>query len=309
MWARPARIPLVTMLPHILLLVAVVIWGWTFVATKILVAEIGPVELLALRLAIGIPVLGAVLFARRIPLRLDREDLRSVLLGGALITTHFLVQITGLQTTTATNTAWIITVTPLVLAVLSVVLLGEHVGRNAVMGIAVATLGILLLVSRGRLADLGWIRSTGDWLALASAFTWAFYTVATRQLVARRDPLLVTFTILSVAALLVLPLFAAVGDMESVGAISPRALVALLYLAIPGLALGHWFWQEGVAKLGGTRSGFYLYLEPLSTVALAVPLLGEPFGPVAALGGALVLTGVFVGQRESRASALSLEAS
>jgi drug/metabolite transporter (DMT)-like permease len=291
------------MLPHILLLLAVVIWGWTFVATKIVVGEIGPVELLSLRLVIGVPFLGALLVARRVPLHLERDDLRPVLLGGALITTHFLVQITGLQTTTATNTAWIITVTPLVLALLSVLLLRERVGRGGIAGIAIASVGILLLVSRGRLADLDWLRSTGDWLALASAFTWAFYTVATRALVGRRDPLLVTFAILSVAAVMVLPLFAVVGDVGAVRALSPRALWALLYLAIPGLALGHWFWQEGVAELGGTRSGFYLYLEPLSTVALAVPLLGEPFGPVAALGGALVLTGVFVGQRQSRPTA------
>jgi drug/metabolite transporter (DMT)-like permease len=292
-------------LPHILLLLAVIIWGWTFVATKVLVAEVGPVELLGLRLAIGIPFLGMVLAVRRTSLRLQREDLRPAVLGGALITTHFMVQITGLGITTATNTAWIITVTPLVLAVLSVLLLGERISKNAVVGIAIATAGILLLVSRGRLADLSWLRSTGDWLALASAFTWAFYTVATRDLVRRRDPLVVTFVIFCVAAVLVLPLFVTTGDMSAVRALSPRAIGALLYLGIPGLALGHWFWQVGVARLGGTRSGLYLYLEPLSTVALAVPLLGEPFGLFGALGGALVLAGVFIGQREDRAVSLA----
>ncbi len=93
-------------------------------------------------------------------------------------------------------------------------------------------------------------------------------------------------------------LFGAMADLASVRALSPRAVVALLYLTIPGLALGQWFWQERVARLGATRAGLYLYIEPLATVALAVPLLGEPFGPFIALGGALVLTGVFVGQGE-----------
>ena len=72
------------------------------------------------------------------------------------------------------------------------------------------------------------------------------------------------------------------------------AIAALLYLAIPGLAIGQWFWQEGVASLGATRAGLYLYLEPLATLALAVPLLGEPCGPLIALGGGLVLAGVYV---------------
>ena len=95
-------------------------------------------------------------------------------------------------------------------------------------------------------------------------------------------------------------LFTRFGDLSRIRSLSPRGIVALLYLAIPGLALGQWFWQEGVAKLGATRAGLYLYLEPLATLMLALPLLNEPFGPSVALGGGLVLAGVYVGQRETR---------
>lgn len=287
-------------LARLLLLAAVILWGWTFVATKVLLAELGPIEILTLRLALGLPFLGAILALRRIPLHFDRADARPLLVGGGLFTAHFLVQITGMLTTTATNTGWLIAVTPLALAVLSYLFLGERLGRRGVAGIAVATLGIALLVSRGRLAELGWLRSTGDWLVLASAHTWALYTVVTRGVVRRRHPLAVTFVILLVAAALSAALFVLAGDLSSVRSLSPRGLVALLYLGIPGLALGQWFWLEGVAKLGAARSGLYLYLEPLAALALAVPLLGEPFGPFIALGGLLVLAGVYVGQGRGR---------
>jgi drug/metabolite transporter (DMT)-like permease len=50
--------------------------------------------------------------------------------------------------------------------------------------------------------------------------------------------------------------------------------------------------------LGASHAGLYLYLEPLATLALAVPLLGEPLGPFVVLGGGLVLAGVYVGQRD-----------
>jgi len=174
------------MLPRVLLLSAVVIWGWTFVATKILVTELGPVEIFASRLAIGLPFLGAVLLVRRVPLRFARADVGALLLGGAIFTLHFLVQIEGQVTATATNAAWIISVSPLALAVLSFLFLRERIGWRGVAGIVVATTGILLLVSRGRLSDLGWLQNTGDWLVLASAHTWALYTVVTRNLVRRR---------------------------------------------------------------------------------------------------------------------------
>ena len=289
-------------LPRVLLLAAVVIWGWTFVATKVVLAEIGPVEILALRLAIGLPFLGVLLLVRRVPLRFARGDLPALLLGGGVFTLHFLVQISGLRTTTATNTGWIIAVSPLALAVLAALFLGERLGRRGVAGIGVASFGILLLVSRGDLADLGWLRSRGDWLVLASAHTWALYTVATRDLARRRHPLAVTFAVVAIAtvvtaAVVLVRAVAAPGDLARVLALSPRGIAAILYLAIPGLALGQWFWQEGVARLGASRAGLYLYLEPLATLALAVPFLGEPFGPFIAVGGGLVLAGVYLGQR------------
>jgi drug/metabolite transporter (DMT)-like permease len=276
------------------------IWGWTFVATKILVAELGPVEIYAMRLAIGLPFLTAILLVRRARLGFTRRDARPLFAGGVILTIHMLIQITGLMTTTATNTGWIISVSPLALAVLSYVFLRERIRRGAVAGIAVATIGILLLVSRGRLTGLEWLRSTGDWLALTSAFTWATYTVVTRDLVRRRDPLAVTFGVLLIAGACAAVLALAFGDFANLRTLSPRAIAALLYLAIPGLVIGQWFWQAGVRGLGATRAGIYLYLEPLSTLALAVPLLGEPFGPIVAIGGGLVLLGVYLGQRNQR---------
>lgn len=270
-------------------------------ATKILVAEIGPIDIFALRLAIGLPVLAVLLVARRQRLQFSRADALPLGLAGAIFTIHFLIQATALTSTTATNSGWIIAVSPLALAVLSFAFLGERLAPRALAGIAVATTGILLLVSRGRLTDLEWLQSTGDWLILASAFTWAAYTVVTRDLARRRDPLAVTFAILLVTATLTGLLFAVSGDPERMRALSPQGVAAAFYLGIPALALGNWFWQQGVANVGAARAGIYLYVEPLATLTLAVPLLGEPFGPIAALGGALVLTGVAMGQRDRRA--------
>jgi drug/metabolite transporter (DMT)-like permease len=237
------------------------------------------------------------MLVNRVPFRVQRRDLAPLAAGGIILTAHFLIQIAGLTMTTATNTAWIITVTPLALAVLSFVFLRERLGRGGMAGIAVATAGIFLLVSRGRLTDLEWLRSTGDWLALASAFTWASYTVVTRDLVRRTDPLVVSFGVFLIAAAVIVIPFTVTTDFAAVGALTPSAIASLLFLAIGGLVIGNWCWQIGVARLGATRAGLYLYLEPLSTLALAIPLLGETFGLAAAAGAGLVLVGVYLGQR------------
>lgn len=233
----------------------------------------------------------------RVPFRVARGDWKPLTAGGAILTAHFLIQIAGLTMTSATNTAWIITVTPLALAVLSFVFLGERLGRAGVAGIGIATAGIFLLVSRGRLTDIQWLRSSGDWLALTSAFTWAAFTVVTRDLARRTNPLVVSFGVFLIAALFIVVPFTVTTDVAAVRALSLPAIASLLFLAIGGLVIGQWCWQIGVAKLGATRAGLYLYLEPLSTLALAIPLLGESFGAAAAAGAGLVLLGVFLGQR------------
>ena len=58
---------------RLLLLSAVVLWGWTFVATKVLVTELGPIEIFALRLALGLPFLGGILLLRRVRVRFERS--------------------------------------------------------------------------------------------------------------------------------------------------------------------------------------------------------------------------------------------
>lgn len=287
------------MLTRSLLLFTVVVWGWTFVATKICLEFMTPVELLALRLLVGVPALGGVMFFQRQRLEFSARDRSRLLLGSVVITVHFLVQITGLKYTSATNTGWIIAVTPLVIVLLSFLFLGEQIGRNQVAGILVATIGILLLVSKGNFSSLGWLGSLGDWLVLASAHTWALYTVVTRDLSRIRNPLAVTLAMLLPAMVVTAVYVVTTSDVSPLVHLPLRPVLALIFLGIFGTALGQWFWQVGVAKIGAAQSGTFLYIEPFATTVLAVPLLHEPFGILTALGGLLVLAGVFWAQQQT----------
>ncbi len=289
------------MLPVLQLLFAVVIWGWSFVATKICLSYLSPADLLGLRMLIALPILAAILQIKQVKWDLDAITIKRMAIGSLIITAHFLIQITGIKYTSATNTGWIISVTPLVTVVLSYFILREKISSLQIIGIVVATTGILLLVSNGRLGSLDWLASVGDWLVLASAHTWAIYTVATRDLARSRSPLLVTFGVLLPTCILMLGYMLLKSDWNSFLHLPADAVIALLILSVLATALAHWFWQEGVAKLGAARSGIFLYLEPIATTTVAVPLLHEHFGIMTALGGTLVLLGVFVAQRRTAA--------
>ena len=281
-----------------MLLLCVILWGWSFVATKIAVEYVNPFELLAIRYIFGVPILFVILFAKKIKLQFEKRDKIAILLGSAILTIHFLIQITGLKYTSATNTGWIISITPLVLAFLAFFILKEKIGKYQIAGIVIATIGIVLLVSKGNLSNFNWLKSTGDWLVLGSAHTWAFYAVATRYVSQRQNPLAVTVGVLAPSALLILLYVSFTSDWTKFLHLPLEPILALIFLGVFALGLAHWFWQVGMAKLGAARAGIFLYLEPLATTALAVPYLHEEFVLFSALGGLLVLTGVFVAEKK-----------
>jgi drug/metabolite transporter (DMT)-like permease len=282
---------------RLLLLGCVCVWGWTFVATRICLEWLRPIDVVALRFLIGLPILLAIVQLERIPLGITRREGLRVGVGAGILTVHFLMQAVALRATSATHTGWIIAVSPLVIALASFLFLREPIGRKEVVGIVLATLGVLLLVSGGRLGRLEWLRNWGDGLALLSTLTWAIYTIATRDLSRARHPLAVTLWVFAPLTL-ICTLVMALTSRPSLGRLlaTPRPLVALLFLGILGTA-AQWGWQEGVARLGAARAGLFLYLEPLATTALAVPLLGESYGAAAAVGGLMILGGVWWAQR------------
>jgi drug/metabolite transporter (DMT)-like permease len=282
---------------RLLLLFCVLIWGWTFVATKVCLSYLDPFELVGLRFAIGLPLLFAVIRFRNISIEFTQREYRSLAIGAIIIAVHFLMQAIALIHTSATNTGWIIAVTPLALAALSYLILKEKIGSDAVVGIVVATAGIILLISKGEFSHLGWLSSAGDWLILASAHTWALYTIATRNISRSRNPLTVTLLVFMPVTVLCLLYLVFFKDVRHLFELPMEPLIALLFLGVLG-TLTQWFWQIGVAKIGAAKAGIFLYLEPIATTALAIPLLNESFTLFTAVGGAMVMVGVWWAQRK-----------
>jgi len=282
----------------ILLLFAVLFWGWSFVATKIVLGYLSVGEIIALRLVIAVPLLAAIASVRRVwPRRRHAGDTRTVFAAAMILLLHWSVQFAGIRMTTATNSGWMVGAAPISIILFASLFLHERITRLQVAGMAIASAGILLLVSRGNFSSLDWLSNTGDWLVLSSIFIWGSYTAVTRDISRRHDPLAVITVILATCGVAAIVYLLAAADPQAIPSLPSEAIVALLFLGIASTALAFWFWQEGVARLGASRSGYFLYGIPLATTALAVPYLGDPFGGPAALGGALIVGGVFLAER------------
>jgi len=276
-------------------LFAVLVWGASFVATKIAVRETNPSTVICLRFGIGILVLFAAV-ARRAQFHFPGwKDLARFLAIGTLgITVHQWLQVTGLVTARASTTAWIITATPLTIAVVGWIVLGERLGWRQWVGIAVGAVGVLLVVSRGDWASLaaGSVGSIGDLLVSLSTITWALFSVYSRQALRRHAAAPMMLYVMAGGWLVAAVPWGASGGIAEVGRLTGAGWTSIVFLGVFCSGLAYVYWYDALRVLPAARVGSLLYLEPLVTMAVAAVLLGEAITAVSIAGGVVILAGV-----------------
>ncbi len=288
--------------PRVGIVIAIVLWGISFVATKAALREVSPVTLVFTRFALGALLLGGVLVARRLPL-VPPRDTWLPLAGMAFIGVfvHQMLQATALQYTSAMNTGWLIGVIPIWSAILAVLFLGERLRPVQIGGLAIGFAGALLVVTRGRFGPgvLGLPSTRGDLLVLASTLNWAIYTVIGHGIIRRLGPTRATAGIMTLGWLLLAVPFVWSSGWREFPALSAGGWGAVAFLGIGCSGLGYLFWYGALEKIEASRVAVFLYFEPFVTLIAAAIVLGEPVTGTAVAGGLLVLAGVMMVQRKA----------
>jgi drug/metabolite transporter (DMT)-like permease len=277
----------------------VIVWGGSFVATKMAVREVAPATVVWLRFGIGLIILGAVVAARRQFALPKRKDLAYLaLLGFIGITFHQWLQSTGLQTAQATATAWIVATTPVFMALLGWLVLKERLARTQAAGIGLAAFGVLLVVSHGDLASIGKgrIGTLGDFLVLLSALNWAIFSALSRRGLKTYPPTRMIFYVMGFGWLFSSVLFFIGPGLGQVTQLTRSGWLAIGFLGVFCSGLAYIFWYDALSSLPVAQVGAFVYLEPFVTVIVAALLLDEPLLWTSLLGGGMILTGVILVQ-------------
>ncbi len=281
---------------------SVAVWAASFIATKIALREIAPAAVVWLRFGIGVAVLAVFAGARKEWTAISLRELRRFALLGFLgIAFHQWLQSTALVTSQASTAAWIITTSPVFIALLGWVLLHEKLGLLHIAGMALAAAGVLLVITHGdwRMLGSGRFGEPGDILILISAFTWALFSVYSRHGLRHHPPSLMLFAVMGFGWLFSCPLFFLKGSPEQIASLSVPGWIAILFLGILCSGVAYIFWYDALKIIPASRVGALLYLEPLVAAGVAATVLGEPVLLVTIAGGALILLGVWmVNKRE-----------
>ncbi|WP_277761987.1 DMT family transporter [Pseudomonas sp. A34-9] len=288
-------------IPVYLTLAAVtMVWGGTFVAGRFLAGGLSPIVAASLRFLLASAALQGFLWLARIPLArpTPRQWLQLALLGFFGIFFYNLCFFYGLQYINASRASLIVALNPAVIGLASWWLFKERLGRVKVAGIATCIVGAgLVIVSRNpqllAATPDAWI---GDLLILGCVLGWGVYSLFSRELNQTLGPLqTVTYSIL--IGTLMLWVLAAVRGELSWAALNDLGLpqwLSLLYLGILGSALAYIGYYDGLRKIGATRSGVFIALNPLTAVLFGAVLLGEQLTLAMCGGGALILTGIYL---------------
>ena len=291
----------------ILVNVATLTWATNITLGRSLRDDIGPLTLAAARFALAAPVFAALLWHRSVESHRFVEEHRPgrdrwLLLGMALagVVAFAPTLYLALRYTTAVNATLINGFGPLITGLLAGLLIGEPMSRRQVVGAVVALAGIAVLISGGSTAFLRQAAvNTGDLIVVGAVTLWAIYSVLGRRLMHRRSALSAT----ALSSFMGLPLLALAAACEVNAlppALSPRLLLALLYIGLVPTVGGFLAWNAGVRRLGASGAMVFYNTLPLYGALLGYFALGEPVGPAHLVGGALVVGGALWAARSGR---------
>ena len=269
----------------------VLIGGLNAVAIKFSNVELEPFWGASLRFGLAALVLGAVVAYRRLGLPRGKALLGSVLYGVLNFGVSYALAYWGLQTAPASLAMIILALVPLLTLVLAVLHGLERFSGKSVVGSLVALGGIAIVFGDGLAADPALLLPIGAFLvgALAIAET----SVIVKRL-PRSHPVVNNSLAMAIGAALLLAVSLIAGESLTLPA-QPPTVAALAYLVLLGSVGLFMLFLYVIERWTASATSYSLLLMPFVAMAAAAILVGEEIRPIAVLGGALAIGGVYIG--------------
>ena len=281
----------------LLLLLAVVIWGSTYVVTKAGVEAVPPMLFALLRYGVASLILVGILLLRGGTARFPRPVPWGTLalMGLTGVALYYMGFNLGLTYTTASQGALVQSSIPAVTAAVAVIMLRERLSAQRMLGIALAIVGVVLSVARVTGGGPTTARAPllGNVIMFGTVVVWAIYTSLAKR-VSNVDPVAVTAAISVLGTVMLIPGAVLEAAHVSTPAISGATWLRIVYLGALPSAAAYLLYSRALRDLDASQVGAITNLSPVIGAVSGVLLLGETVTPLAVVGGALVLAGVWM---------------
>lgn len=285
------------LLYHLIAILIVVVWGTTFVSTKILLLNgLTPAGIFAIRFFIA--YIGLVIIShKRMFCKNLKDELLVVLLGLFGGSMYFLTENMSLNYTTTTNTSLIVCSCPLFSTLLICYFFKTKLTKSQILGDVFAFLGMAIVVLNGQFVLH--LSPIGDMLAFGACLCWAFYSLIMRLLVSNYSSVFITRKVFGYGLLTIIPwfLFRPEDSPINIDFTNPLLWGNILFLSLVASLTCYSLWTVCLKRLGVIAATNYVYINPIATVGAAVIILNEQITIWFILGSLFILAGLWLHNR------------
>jgi drug/metabolite transporter (DMT)-like permease len=290
---------------QLVLTAAMALWGLNIPAIRVLATDFDVVTLAALRMLCACCVFAviALRWNSRLP-RIGRRHWGMLLVCSVLMVYANQIFFTGgMALTSATNTALIVALGPLVSSLLAAIVFRERLSLRRMAGIVLGLIGVSAVILHRPGAGLG-RAGMGDALIAASVLSFALGGVLVQRLARRLNVLAISWGIYTTGTVL-LGLHALIAGFDTtILSAGWSSWSLILFSGIAATAIGNLIWNRSIGVLGISRTALFLNWVPLFAIAFAVVFLKEPMSWWLLLGFACVVCGTLLGTFQRGAGAL-----
>ncbi|KAF3458484.1 EamA/RhaT family transporter [Ralstonia solanacearum] len=272
---------------YLLLSLAMMTVGSTVIASKLIAGNLPPFPATALRFAVALPFLFALVLLRgpRWPRLSGRAWGLLVLQAGAGSVGYTTLLISGLAHLPAADAGVVIGTLPAVSALFSVIVLGERPKLRLMVSVLLATIGVMAVAWTGS----GSAPLTGVLFILGAVVCESAFILLNKRMPVPLPPLLQATAMTALGLLVSLP-FAVLEFPATVP--STAAIAAVVWYALVPTVGGFLLWYAGAARVSGSEAATFTAVAPLTAVALAALFLNERIGATQAFGVVAVILAI-----------------
>ena len=281
---------------HLSLLTAQIIYALNYsIAKGLMPTFIGPAGLVFMRVS------GACFLFWILSLFTEREKvpkahlIKFMVLAVFGVSCNQLCFIYGLHLSRPINSAIIMTITPIVVTIFTLLILKERFSFLKVIGLALGIGGALtLLVSNGKSFQINNQTALGDLLTLINACSWAIFVVMVKPYMQCYKTVTVMKWIFFFGLFLVLPF--AWNDLTKVDFVmfTSHAWFALFFVVVGTTFMAYLLNTYSLKELSPSTVSAYIYLQPFLAVLFALLLKKDELSVLKLVSGSLIITGVYL---------------
>lgn len=277
------------------LIAANIIWGAAPPVFKWSLEDIGPYTLAFLRFFFASILIFPFLKGK---FRVNPKDyFRVFLIGFFGITINIIFFFLGLLQTPSINAAIIASAAPVFIIIFSIIFIREKPKNRIIWGSLIGLLGILVFLVEPFFNSGGFSASLGNFLIIIATLGAILHTIIGRQVLKRNNPVTVTFWMFVVGTVGFLPFF--VNEVKTIGFLphlTGQAIVGIIFGAVLSSFIAYFFHSYALKFLQASDVGLFAYIDPVVSVLIAAPLLGEIPDTTFLLGATMVFGGIFIAE-------------